>query len=177
MKANKFIIFFLLKAIGLYALWYLIYDLWLKKSGKFDDWIIDNIVHSSFNILTFLNYNVNVDHHKMWINSAVASVNVGSGCDGLELYVLFAGFVLIFEGSWKHKIWFIPLGVFVIYFLNIIRVIALTLNGLYSKVQLDFNHKYTYTIIMYMVTFAGWMIWVKYFAKTSQTNNEELEVK
>ena len=173
MKANKFIIFFLLKAIGLYAVWFIVYDLWLKKTGALDDWIIDKIVRFSFDILTFLNYDVNVDFNKLWLSDAAAAVRIESPCDGLELYALFSGFVLLFEGNWKHKVWYIPLGVFVIYFFNVLRVVALALNGFYSKSQLEFNHKYTYTIIMYAITFTGWMIWVKYFTESSIDINEK----
>jgi len=177
MKANKFIIYFILKAAGVYAGWYIIYDLWLKKSGVFDNWIVENIVYSAFKILTFFNYDVNIDHNKLWIVDAKGSVIIGSGCDGLELYVLFIGFILIFAGSWKNKIWFIPVGVLVLYFLNVLRVIALTLNGLVSVSLLRFNHKYTFTIILYVVTFLGWMIWVKYFSETSNVKNEETEIE
>lgn len=176
MKANKFILFFLLKAVGLYAVWYMVYDLWLKKSGVFDNWIIDKIVYSSYLILTFINYDVNIDYHKIGIHSGVGNVLVGSGCNGLELYVLFAGFVLIFQGNWKHKIWFIPFGVLLIFFFNVLRVVALAMNGLYSIERLNFNHKYTYTILMYLLTFAGWMIWVKYFANSTKEKNESTEV-
>jgi hypothetical protein len=38
--------------------------------------------------------------------------------------------------------------------------------------MLDFNHKYTFTIILYCFTFLGWYLWVKYFANV-QTNTVE----
>jgi len=177
MKANKFILYFILKAAGVYAVWYMIYDLWLKKSGEFDSWIVDSIVYSAYSILTFFNYDVNIDHHKLWLVDAKGSVIVGSGCDGLELYVLFIGFVLIFAGSWKNKVWFIPAGVLVLYYLNVLRIIALALNGVTSVSLLRFNHKYTFTIILYLVTFLGWMIWVKYFSDTPKIKNEGTEIE
>jgi len=173
MKANKFVIFFLLKAAVLYLIWFFTYDLWLKKVGILDNLIIDNLVYLSHEILTFFNYHVNVDYHKMWIVGAKSSVIVGSGCDGVELLALFAGFVLIFEGSWKHKIWFLPVGLIIIHLFNVLRVVALTLNGHSSKVLLDFNHKYTFTIIMYCITFLGWIIWVKYYANRLKVENEK----
>ncbi len=176
MKTNKFILYFIIKAIGLYLLWYFIYDLWLKKSGEFDNWIVDKIVYTTYTLLTFLNYNLNVDNHVIGIHSGSSNVFVASGCNGLELYILFAGFVLIFEGSWKHKTWFIPLGVIIIYFFNVLRVAALVINGFYSRELLDFNHKYTYTILMYILTFMGWMIWVKYFANIKKKGNDSAKV-
>lgn len=41
------------------------------------------------------------------------AVVVGDPCNGLLLYTLFAGFVLAFLGPGRHKLWLIPLGIFV----------------------------------------------------------------
>jgi exosortase/archaeosortase family protein len=161
---NKFILLFLLKAIGLYLLWYVIYDLWQKKVGDVDNWIVDSLVYFSVNILEAFDYMLYVDHHVLGIHGAGINVFIGPTCNGLELYALFAGFVLIFEGSWKHKLWFIPLGIIILYFFNVIRILALVFNGYYFEEWLQFNHKYTYTIVMYVITFIGWMIWVKKFS-------------
>lgn len=173
MKANKFIISFLLKAVVIYVIWYCIYDLWLKKVGVLDVLIIDNLVYLSVNFLEFFDYILYVDHHKVGIHGAYSSVLVGTGCNALELFALFSGFILIFEGSWKHKFWFIPLGVILIHLLNVLRILALIFSGTVSKSLLEFNHKYTFTIVMYIITFIGWMIWVKYFASKSKIVNEE----
>ncbi|MGB0888410.1 MAG: exosortase X [Vicingaceae bacterium] len=169
MKENKSIIIFLIKAIGLYLLWFLIYDLWLKKTGVFDDLVVDNVVYFCVQILTGLGYMINVDYHSLGIPGGAAQVFVGSGCNGVEMMALFAGFVIIFEGNWKHKLWFIPLGIIILHFLNILRVISLMFIAHDSLESLDFNHKYTFTIILYILTFVGWMIWVKYFSKTKKS--------
>ena len=174
-KSNKFIIIFLIKAIGLYLIWYLVYDLWLKKVGVLDNMVIDNLVYLAVNFLELFDYILYVDYHKVGIHGAYPSVIVGTGCNALELFALFSGFILIFEGSWKHKLWFIPLGVIIIHLLNVIRILALIFSGTISKSLLEFNHKYTFTIVMYIVTFIGWMIWVKYFASKSKTIDEEIE--
>lgn len=171
MKANKSIIIFLLKAIGLYLLWFLIYDLWIKRVGYIDILIVDNIVYFAAEILEGLGYMINVNHHKLGIHDGVANVFVGTGCNGLEMIALFAGFILIFSGSWKNKIWFIPLGIIILHFLNIIRVISLIFIGRYSLESLNFNHHYTFAIIMYCIVFGGWMIWVKYFSGIENSKN------
>ena len=90
MRSNKFIIACLAKAILLYIVWYIGYDLWLKKVGVLDDLIIDNLVYLSFETLTFFDFNVNIDFHKIWIDKSTMAVIVGSGCNGLELFALFS---------------------------------------------------------------------------------------
>jgi exosortase/archaeosortase family protein len=158
---------FLGKAILLYLIWFVCYDLWLKKVGFVDVFVIENLVYLAFEGLSLLGHQVDIDFDRIYIVGAVSGVRVGSGCDGIELLALFTGFVLIFEGSWKHKIWFIPLGILILHFLNVLRVMALSINGLTSRVMLEFNHKYTFTIVLYCFTFLGWYLWVKYFANIS----------
>ncbi|PCI99637.1 MAG: hypothetical protein COB15_04015 [Flavobacteriales bacterium] len=178
MKANRFIIIFLLKAIGVYASWYVIYDLWLKKVGTLDNWIVDSIVYFSSKILTSFNYMIYVDNQTIGIYDAASNVFVGTGCNGLEMMVLFVGFVLIFDGSWKHKIWFIPAGIIILHILNIARVLSLIFIGKYFTLELlEFNHKYTFTIILYVITFFGWMIWVKYFSQTNSNIKKDVKSK
>ena len=167
MKSNKFILIFLSKTILLYLIWFVTYDLWLKKVGVLDNLIIDNLVYLSFEILTFFSFNLNLDYHTLSIIDSTVTVFVGTGCNGVELFALFTGFIIAFKGSWMKKLWFIPLGIITIHFFNIMRVISLVLVARFSPVWLDFNHKYTFTIVLYCLTFLLWIIWAKYFS-TSQ---------
>jgi exosortase/archaeosortase family protein len=168
MKSNKFILIFLSKTILLYLIWFITYDLWLKKVGDLDNLILDNLVYLSFEILFFFNFNTNLDFHTISIVDSTVTVFVGSGCNGLELFALFTGFVIAFKGSWINKMWFIPAGIFIIHFFNIMRIISLILIGRFSPLWLDFNHKYTFTIVLYCLTFLLWMLWVKYFSITKK---------
>ncbi|MCC6684896.1 MAG: exosortase family protein XrtF [Bacteroidia bacterium] len=99
-------------------------------------------------------------------------VGVGRPCNGLELFALFAGFVLAFPGNWKHKLWYIPAGVLVIHILNVMRVASLTLIQLNYPQYLQFNHKYTFTVLVYALTFGLWMIWVNKFSAVNKPTHE-----
>jgi exosortase/archaeosortase family protein len=57
------------------------------------------------------------------------------------------------------------LGILIIHLLNIIRVIALTLLAYKAPEYLDFNHTYTFTILVYSVVFILWMIWALKISK------------
>lgn len=170
---DKFISLFLLKALILYLVWFCTYDLWLKKVGVLDAEIIDNLVYLSVQFLNFFDYILYVDYHTVGINGAYSVVVVGTGCNAVELFALFSCFILAFEGSWKNKLWFIPLGIVLIHLLNVGRILSLIFIGTVSRSLLEFNHKYTFTIIMYIFTFIGWMIWVKYFASKSKLVDEK----
>ena len=92
------------------------------------------------------------------------SICVGTGCSGLELYLLFFGFILLMKGSWKDKIWFIPLGFLTILALNIIRIVVLSIIYYHVPQYLNFNHKYTFVIIVYAAMFGLWILWIKKFS-------------
>jgi hypothetical protein len=49
----------------------------------------------------------------------------------------------------------------------VLRVAGLALNVLYNASSVDFNHKYTFTILVYAAIFGMWMLWVKRYASTS----------
>lgn len=89
---------------------------------------------------------------------------IGSGCSGLELFILFFGFILLMKGRLKDKLWFVPLGFLGILVLNIIRIVALSAIYYHKPQYLDFNHKYTFVIIVYGAIFGLWVLWVNKFA-------------
>jgi exosortase family protein XrtF len=165
---NPFVVFFA-KAIGLYALWYVIYENWLHPKGKLDLILIDQIISLSSKILTSLGFlliefpydsqfrSIGIDGtHGLW---------VGDPCNGLAIFALFSGFIIAFPGSLKHKLWFLPLGIFAIHLLNVLRVVALAIVQYYFPDWLDFNHTYTFTILVYTIVFILWMLWVNFFFK------------
>jgi exosortase family protein XrtF len=84
---------------------------------------------------------------------------VGDSCNGLTLFALFAGFVFAFPGPVIKKLWFIPAGLVAIHLLNVLRVTALALIQYYAPQYLEFNHTYTFTIIVYGFVFALWYLW------------------
>jgi len=167
---KKYIILFFIKALLCYIVWFFVYDQWLVKVCWLDNLIIDNLVDVSKKILLLFHYPIFHYQHSLGIDGS-HGVYIGIPCDAVELMALFASFIIIFEGKWIHKLWFIALGVVVIHLLNVVRVVALILMENYNPAILEFNHKYTFTILMYLVVFFGWVIWVKKFSNTKKHKN------
>jgi exosortase family protein XrtF len=99
-------------------------------------------------------------------------VGVGNPCNGLELFALFAGFIICFPGKFKAKLWFIPLGMIIIHFANVIRTFALALIQLKAPQYLEFNHHYTFTVIVYSIIFLLWMWWVNRYSGLNLENKK-----
>lgn len=102
------------------------------------------------------------------------SVCVGTGCSGLELFFIFAAFILIYQGNRRHMWWFLPVGLGAILVLNIIRITLLSVINHHYPQYLDFNHKYTFVLIVYGAIFALWLIWVNRLSiSKKQPENDE----
>ncbi|MDQ3190827.1 MAG: archaeosortase/exosortase family protein [Bacteroidota bacterium] len=160
---------FFFKAIGLYIIWYLLYDLWIHPAGKLDLLVIDNLIYVSSGILKLLGYQL-IDYpysaaiRSMGIDGA-HGLWVGDACNGLTLFALFTGFIIAFPGPIKSKLWFIPLGLVSIHFINILRIVGLAVTQLYFPDSLDFNHTYTFTFLVYGWVFLLWVGWVRLAGK------------
>jgi exosortase family protein XrtF len=170
---------FLMKAVFLYAIWYLFYQQFLHPMGCFDLAVIGNLETISTSILHLLGFDL--------INeSEIASIRtigidgthglwIGDPCNGLTLFALFTGFILAYPGPWRTKLWFIPLGMVTIHILNVIRIVSLALIVYFfpDPEILDFNHTYTFTLVVYSYVFFLWYIWAKKYSNPNQPLSDE----
>ena len=159
---------FLIVATLLYVAWYFLYYYVLLPDGRVDRVLMFQIADASAWLLRAGGIPATSDGplspNALLRVGGVPTVIVGVQCDGLALYVLFAGFILAYPGNWRAKLWFVPAGVAAIYIVNLIRVAALALNHHYSPGTMQFNHHYTFTILVYAFIFWLWTVWVRRFA-------------
>jgi exosortase family protein XrtF len=158
---------FIIKALSIYIIWFVSYDYFIAPDGSIDAWLDKKVAKHSSSLLRITGFNSDtVPGNRQTIvrinNNGM--VGVGNPCNGLELFVLFAGFILCFPGPWKKKAWFIPLGILIIHFINVLRSAGLALIQFRSPESLDFNHHYTFTIIVYSIIFMLWIFWVNKFS-------------
>lgn len=82
-------------------------------------------------------------------------------CNGLELMILYAGFILCFTGSIPRKLIYIFLGIIGLYILNVFRCMFLGFVLLEHAQHFDIAHKYFFNTIVYALTFLLWVFYVK----------------
>lgn len=164
---------FLIKAVFLYLIWYLVYELWLHPSGKVDLLVIRNLEDLSGILLKLLGYSLISESDISSIRTigidGTHGIWIGDPCNGIVLFALFSGFVLAYPGPWKTKAWFIPLGLITIHILNVLRIAALALIVYHfpNPNVLDFNHTYTFTILVYGYVFLLWYLWATRLSGTN----------
>ncbi len=155
---------FLTVAGTLYLSWYLVYEVWLHPWKQLDLLVINNLIWIASGFLRILGYDLippppdASDIRTIGIDGT-PGLWVGDPCNGLTLFALFAIFVIAYPGPIKKKLWYIPLGLLAIHFLNALRVMALTIIVNVDYAYLDFNHSYTFTVIVYGFVFLLWYVW------------------
>lgn len=161
---------FIVVGSAIYLSWYFLYEYYLKPYTRFDDYIIDSLVRIAEGELKLLGYTItdyaSIDgplRGHVGIEGS-KGVTIGAPCDGFVLLALFLAFVVAFPGPWKHRVWFIPLGLTSIHLFNSMRVAALAVIVHINEDWLAFNHDYTFTLIVYAFVFLLWWIWVQKFS-------------
>ena len=160
---------FILKAAGLYFIWFVAYELYLHPEGTIDHFMIESLITQGSWVLDFLGFKGIQDHtlegsmRTLGIDGTFG-VWIGDPCDGIELFALFIGFLLAFPTNYKNLWWFLPLGVLAIHFLNLLRVVGLSILQYYKPELLEFNHTYTFTILVYGFVMFLWYIWASRFS-------------
>lgn len=120
-------------------------------------WLLNNIFH----------LNHTTDGQTIWVITGTGNwgyVEVSPGCTSLKQWMHWIFIMTLFPGPWKHKLWYIPAGIIVIHFVNIIRIVGLSLTLIPWSQHFDFFHDYIFKTFFYFMIFVMWVIWTEYFA-------------
>jgi exosortase H (IPTLxxWG-CTERM-specific) len=74
------------------------------------------------------------------IQSHRFAVNIRNGCNGVEAMLIFLAAVLAFPASWRSRLAGLGIGIVAIQLVNLVRVIALFLTGVYFPKLFDASH-------------------------------------
>ena len=167
---NRILFRFIAVAAVIYLAWFFGYEQWLAHDGRLDNVLCEHIAAASVLMLRLVGFTASIspDSSHLVLMNTVPSVIVGPPCNGLVLYALFGGFVVAYPGPWQRKLWYIPVGVLLIWLLNVLRVAALAVNHYYAHSSVDFNHHYTFTFVVYAFIFGLWMLWARRLAPLAE---------
>ncbi len=149
----------------LYRFWMLSYDfrifgfqvitpgleIWFAHSIFItSSWIVDTFIPVKLLNNTFYFFNQ-------------CSITINTSCSGVKQILQFAVLMLLFPGPWKHKSWYIPLGILAVYITNVMRIVGLCIVMDNWPSQWHFAHNYPFRVIFYVVIFILWAIWNDHF--------------
>ena len=90
-------------------------------------------------------------------------ISINLGCSGFKQIMQFVVLMLIFPGPWKHKLWFIPIGVFIVHLTNLFRIVGLSVITINYPEYWHFSHDNFFRPFFYVVMFLMWVVWVEKF--------------
>jgi exosortase/archaeosortase family protein len=169
---------FLKRAFFLFVLWKAVYILFLIPNEIPDAWVVKKLGSSTAAVLnvfyatasfeardtrrlkTYGNDQVWVTHSYVFQSGKRAVIGIYQACDGVELMVLTAGFILCFNGPSALKFRYIMVGILGLFFLNVLRCSLLAVVNLEIPQHFQFAHKYLFNLFVYGFTFLLWMSFV-----------------
>lgn len=156
---------FLFLGVALYLAWLAAYEWWIHPDGRLDRAIIGNTIFLSEQLLQALGWDLIETGGRIIRIQGSPGVFIGDSCNGLSLFVLFSIFLAVFPGKAWAKWLFIPAGIAFIHLLNVLRVSALAIMVKYSYAMTEFNHTYTFTVIIYGFIILFWYWWIGKYSR------------
>jgi len=120
------------------------------------------IARVSGGVLDLLGQNVRMEGTV--IRSPRFAVNIRNGCNGIEAMLIFLAAVLAFPASWKSRLAGLALGILAIQVVNLVRVVALFLTGVYFPRIFDTSHTVIWQTIVILFGVLLWIFWANRFA-------------
>lgn len=129
-----------------------------------DKIVINNTLDISRKILDWMGFEATLSGDRMIYVKGNSGLFLGDSCNGISLFALYSIFIIAFPGKILSKIIFIPAGILCIHLLNVLRVVCLSVIAIYSYEWTEFNHTYTFTILIYAFIFGSWLFWINKFS-------------
>jgi len=134
---------------------------WIQPYTSADIFIVNLTIDISKFILEQFSYAVFTGTERLIGIDGTGGLWIGDNCNGITLFATFTWFIVAYpKGEWWKKALYIIIGISLIQLLNILRIIALAILDTKSRAWTEFNHTYTFTIIIYAFIFFMWMKWV-----------------
>lgn len=152
---------FLIRAAIFFIVWRLLYYFVLGPTHVPDQQLIDVVIFGTKAVLSLFYDNLSKLGDVIYINGK-ATLQVAKDCNGLELIVVYLGFLICWPTNAKRFWKYALIGPVIITILNIFRCAALGVMFYNNNSFSDFAHHYLFKLIIYGVTF--WL-WVRYSKK------------
>ena len=92
------------------------------------------------------------------------AVNIRNGCNGVEAMLIFLAAVLAFPAPWRARLLGLGLGIAALQVVNLVRVVALFLTGVYWPRIFDASHTVIWQTVVILCGVLLWIFWASRFA-------------
>lgn len=174
----KSVVKFILTFLGVYIFFSFLYKLYLDVSVGavfFPDYVTHLVSVQTKDILNVIGYNTQVFPYRNEA-SLLMSINgrelarIIEGCNAISVIILFISFIIAFSGKLKITLFYLLWGSVLIYVVNLIRIVLLTLCLYHYPEQKEILHDVVFPVIIYGFVFLLWIFWVNRFSKLKIKN-------
>lgn len=177
MRQYKPLIFFLLRFIGSYVLFILIYNWYLNHflpHGLPDPFtkFCAELASKGFNIIGFESSTIHIpgeNYMRLIVNGKVGSI-VNEGCNAISILIIFVAFILAFYTTFKQTLLYIICSLLGLFLMNIFRIILLTYIFRFHDSIAKVSHDYLFPAIIYGSIIILWIVWIKFFVSKRKIN-------
>jgi len=177
LKKNKPVLLFLLRFFVSYFILSGLYQWYLRENQQTETVyaccpVTEMVANHTVGLGNFFGYNFSHIQHTEELSFKLFTddnyiARIVEGCNSISVIILFWAFIIAFTGNWKKTILFGLAGSLLIYALNILRIVFISVAmGSYPQYT-EFLHQIIFPAVIYGFTFLLWVVWVKYFATTS----------
>ncbi|TCK67283.1 exosortase family protein XrtF [Winogradskyella wandonensis] len=171
----RFIITFIL-VYGVLSFGYKFYLDFSNGSKYYPDYVTNLVGKQTEAVLNSFGYRTNIVPHYdepslMVFVEQKYIARVIEGCNGMSVIILFIAFVVAFSDTFKRTFLFILAGSVLIYAVNLIRIVLLTVGLHHYPWRSEIMHEVIFPLAIYGMVFMLWMFWVNQFSKKVKPSN------
>lgn len=175
----KLVIRFITVFVLVYAILSVGYKLYLDNSDGskyYPDYLTQLVGKQTEAVLNTVGYETIVEPHldepslMVFVNQKYTA-RVIEGCNGISIIILFISFVIAFSDNFKRTFLFILSGSVLIYAVNLIRIVILTIGLYHYPWRREVLHTVIFPLIIYGMVFLLWMFWVNHFSRKLKKTN------
>lgn len=139
---------------------------WLStKWLVFNEHLKELLTTISLKLLVLMGYKAHMSGTSFLQVEGYGGVVVGNYCLAIELMVLFSALIISYPADTKAKLWFIPVGLVLIQVANVLRILALVMLRVYLPQYAEFNHHFTFRLLVFAFIVAMYYWFIKRYGK------------
>ncbi|WP_142785323.1 exosortase family protein XrtF [Changchengzhania lutea] len=174
----KSVIKFILTFLLVYMVLTILYNLYLDASDGsiyYPDYFTHLVAIQTESLLNSFGYHAVLIPHpdepsmKLILNGTYLA-RIIEGCNGVSIIILFLSFIVAFSGAFKTTLFYILSGSVLIYAVNLLRIVILTIGLYHYPEHANLLHNVIFPGIIYGMVFLLWIFWVNRFSKLNKKN-------
>lgn len=134
--------------------------------------VLERLFHIDITTIKYMRLIAATNHDGGW-----ARVIIAPECASLKQWCHWIFLMLLFPGPWKHKAWFIPIGLVIIEWTNVARICGILLMQIPWPNSFHLAHDYIFKALFYFIIFLMWVVWVECFAHPKKRKEKPVATK